>query len=94
MGMSTHIVGFRPADELWKKMKAAYEACEAADIDIPKDVKKFFGGEPPGDKPGMEVEIEELEAVSGYSDESRDGYEIDVRKLPKDIVIIRVYNSW
>jgi len=94
MGMSTHIVGFRPADERWKKMKAAYEACEMAGIAVPKDVEEFFGYEPPGDKPGMEVEIEDSEAVSEWSDESRSGYEIDVAKLPKDIAVIRVYNSW
>lgn len=94
MGMSTHIVGFRPADDRWKKMKAAYEACETAGIPIPKDVDDFFGGDAPGDKPGMEVAIEKSPAVARWGDEYRQGYEIDIKKLPADIAVIRVYNSW
>lgn len=91
MGMSMHITGFRPADDRWKRMKAVYEACEAAGVDVPEDVEEFFDYQSPGDKPGMEVEIEDSEAVSEWHDECGSGYEIDVAKLPKDIVIIRVY---
>lgn len=29
MGMSMHVVGYKPADEHWKKMKAAWDACAA-----------------------------------------------------------------
>lgn len=94
MGMSTHIVGFRQADDRWKRMKAAYEACEAAGVEIPDDVDDFFDGEPPGDKPGMEVDIKCSPAVSEYNDDSLSGFEIDIRELSKDIGIIRVYNSW
>ena len=94
MGMSTHIVGFRPADEKWKKMKTIYDSCEAAEIDIPKEVDVFFGGESPEGKPGMEVEIRDTPAVREWSDESCSGYEIEVSKLPKDVKIVRVYNSW
>ena len=94
MGMSTHVVGFRPPDKKWLKMKAAYEACEAADIAVPDDIEDFFDGEGPSDKPGMEVQIKRTEAVKEWSDDSRSGYEIDVTKLPKDVTVIRVYNSF
>ena len=94
MGMSTHIVGFRPANDRWKKMKAVYETCAAAGIAVPEDVQRFFDYEPPGNKPGISVDIKNCEAVSQWVDESKSGYEIDITKLPKDITIIRVYNAW
>lgn len=58
MSMSMHVVGFSPADEHWKKMKSAWDACVAAGIDPPAEVSNFFDGEDPGDAPGKEVEIE------------------------------------
>lgn len=94
MGMSTHVIGFRPPDARWKKMKAVYDACIAAETTPPKEVMEFFGHEDPDDS-GVEVEIEDTDAVSEYSDEySAHGYEIDIRKLPKDVHILRFYNSY
>lgn len=90
--MSTHAIGFKPADEKWKKMKAVWESCEQAGIDIPDDVYDYFDGEAPGDKPGMEVELGE--SCQEWSDDYRGGYEINVDKLPDGVKYIRVYNSW
>jgi len=91
MGMSTHIVGFRPPDEKWKAMKAIWDACRKADVSVPREVDDFFNGEVP-DPAGVEVPLKE--AVRDWGDESRDGFEVDVTKLPKDVTIIRFYNSW
>jgi hypothetical protein len=91
MSMSTHVVGFRPADEKWKTMKAIWDACEDAGVQIPKEVEKFFGYETPDDS-GMDVDLGN--ALTEWSDESREGYELDVTKIPKDLTIIRFYNSW
>lgn len=93
MAMTTHAVGFRPTDAEWNKMKAAWDACEEAGAPIPDVVSAFFDHEDPSDKPGQEVNIKE--AVSYWNDEfSNVGYEIDVRKLPPNVNIIRVYNSY
>ena len=91
MGMSTHVVGFRPADGKWLKMKSIWQSCEDAGVKIPEEVSKFFDHESPGDKPGMEVNIED--AVSEWSDLDSDGHEIDVSKLPEGVSFIRAYNS-
>lgn len=91
--MSTHVVGFKPPDDKWKKMKAAWDACEEAEIEVPEEVEEFFGGEPP-DEAGVTVEIDGHECCKEYSEEGSSGYEIDISKLPKDVRIIRVYNSW
>ena len=89
MSMSTHVLGFRPPDEKWLAMQAVWDACTAAGIEVPKSVDAFFGGMPP-DKSGVEVEI----LCHGYHDDGRDGFEIDIRELPKDVTVLRFFNSW
>lgn len=91
MSMSTHVVGFRPPDEKWRKMKAAYDACQLAGISIPDEVDEYFNGETP-DEAGVEVEIDSI--LEEWGDDSRQGYQIDITKLPKDVKILRFYNSW
>lgn len=93
MGMSTYVVGIKPPDEKWKKMKAAWDACASAGVPIPKKVDDFFGGEPP-DERGVVVEIEETQAVTKYHINTSSGFEVDISKLPADVKIIRFCNSW
>ena len=92
MSMSTYVVGFKPADDKWKKMKAVWDACKAAETDPPEDVEKFFDGQYPGDSPGMTVDI--CQAITEWGDEGSSGYEVDVTKLPKDVTVVRFFNSW
>lgn len=95
MGMSTTIVGFRPPDETWQKMKAIWMACEKAGITVdlmPEQVAKFFDHDSPRDKPGCEVSLGE--AVEDWQGPEAHGYQVDVTKLPKDVRFIRFYNSW
>jgi hypothetical protein len=92
MSMSTHIVGFRPADQKWKEMKAIWDACNSAGVDLPKAVYDFFDGEHPADKPGAEVDLKG--AVKEWSADERDGYELDLSKLPPDVKFIRFYNAY
>jgi hypothetical protein len=94
MSMSTHVIGFRPADEKWKKMKAVWDTCKQAGIEPPDEVDDFFGGSPPDDA-GVEVDLEDYECCSNWNDNiSREGFEINLDKLPKGIKIIRFYNSY
>ena len=93
MGMSTHVVGFKPPDAKWKAMKQAWDACQKAGVPVPDEVLAFFNHEPP-DAAGVEVDIQRLPCTSKYSDDSAQGFEIDVKKLPPDVTIIRFYNSY
>jgi len=96
MSMSTSVIGFIPPDEKFQKMLAAYQACIAAGTNPPKEVRDFFGDGDP-DPAGLEIDLvmkKYKDAVKPYHDEMEDGYEIDLRKLPADIKIIRVVNSW
>lgn len=92
MSMSMHVIGYQPADEQWKKMKAAWDACAAAGIDPPDEVIDFFDGENPGDSPGKEVDINN--GVTGWQAEGRDGYEVDITALPPGVRFVRFYCSW
>lgn len=103
MGMSTHVVGFKPPDEKWRKMKAAWDSCTAAGVDVPKEIGEFFNWSAP-DERGVIVKLEEWkdgkkvlhECLREWSEDThtREGYEIDVTKLPKDVTVLRFYNSW
>ena len=92
MSMNTHVVGFKPPDDKWKKMKAVYDACKLAGINPPGDVSDYFQGAP--DDRGVEVEIEKQPCTKEYSDDMRQGFEVDIKKLPPDVTIIRFYNSY
>lgn len=93
MSMSTYIYGCTPPDATWLKMKEVWDACKNAGVDIPDEVYNFFDGEIP-DPASIEVDLEKYGCAKEYSDEYRQGYEINVDKIPKHIKIIRVQNSW
>ena len=95
MGMSTIIVGIKLPGNRWKAMKKIYDACNAAEIPVPQEVEEFFEDKEP-DNAGVIVNIRNTEAVREYSDDNGDssGFEVDLCKLPKDITVLRFYNSW
>jgi len=100
MGMSTHVEGFKPADEKWRQMKALFDNCIALKISVPKEVMAFFeGDEPSADDPGVKVNQKSLVAAGAVREWFDDkhacaGFEIDVKKIPADVAVIRVFNSW
>ena len=88
--MSTHVTGFRPPDEHWQKLKAVWDACEAAKLPIPDEVADFFNWEPP-DPAGVEVVLPVREWHGG---EAGAGYELDLEAIPPGVKTIRFWNSW
>lgn len=42
MSMNTRIYGVIPPDAKWKKMKAVWDACDAANMEVPEEVLNFF----------------------------------------------------
>lgn len=95
MSMSTGVFGIRPPEGKWKEMKRIYDACKRLNEDVPKFVLEFFNYRDP-EPDGVCVELEELDngCVREWCDEYRQGLEIEVAKLPKDVTIIRFYNAW
>lgn len=93
MGMSTHVVGIRPPDDLWHKMKAVWDACSTIGVEIPDEVQDYFGGQAPDPK-GVVVSLRGTGCVQEYKAEMREGFEVDISKLPKNVKIVRFYNSY
>lgn len=91
MGMSTHVVGFRPVDDKFSQMKSVWDACKIAGISPPDEVKSFFGFSEP-DPNGFEVSLGS--ALCEWSNEYAEGFELNLDKLDPTIRIVRFYNSW
>jgi hypothetical protein len=97
MSMSTHVVGFKPADEKYAKMFAALEACRSAGVTPPPEVTEFFGGDPEeADPHGVTVSLEggKSAGITRWKGNAAEGFEIDLRILDPSIKILRFYNSW
>jgi len=103
MGISTYIKAIKPADDDWRKMKAIWDACEAAGINPPSEVSDYFCDGKPNDK-GVEISLdfnryEENDkrnhpAVSRTTDVGCEFWDVELAKLPPDVKIIRFVNSW
>lgn len=101
MSVSYSVVGIVPADAAYKKKLAAYRACEDAGVDPPEDLRKFFNDDEP-DPSGVVRELAAsyslkpmyAEGVTEYTADMENGFEVDLRKLPPEIKIIRFVNSY
>jgi hypothetical protein len=59
MSISMHVVGFRPPDEKFNKMKAIWDACKSANVEVPKEVGEFFNWENENvDANGVRVDLD------------------------------------
>jgi hypothetical protein len=93
MGMSTHVIGIKPADAKYKDMLAAWEGCKRANVPTPREVQEFFAWGEPEEK-GVSVDLEKAPGVTEWKDDMREGFEVDLTKLDPNIKLLRFYNSW
>jgi hypothetical protein len=93
MGMSSFVVAIKPPDEQWTKMRDAWFACKAANVPIPSEVERYFEGEEP-DPSGVKIDLSKHEAVTEWEGDADAGYDVDLRKLPEGVYIVRFVNSW
>lgn len=91
MSMSTNIVGVTPPDKKWKTMKEIWDKCEELEIELPNEVGEFFNYAEPDEK-GVIVDLEKY--LEEWNDEASQGYELKVKDIPKDVTVLRFYNSW
>lgn len=97
MSMSMHCLAVKPADEKYKKMAAAYRACEEAGISPPQDVVEFFNHEEPDDT-GTTVTLGGYDSkhpsCEKWRDDSTEGFQVDITRLPEGTRYVRFYCSW
>ena len=103
MSVSTYVVGLETGDikkyermkKKYEKMKAVWDACISAKVDVPDEVSDFFGeSEPDEQAPRARVVDLPKKAVMKFCAEAQDGFEVDLSKLPKTIKKIRFVNSY
>jgi len=97
MGMSMHITAIREEDEQYRKMAAAYEACQAAGVSLPKEVEDYFDDAPPSGGPAVALQTfgkDKHRAVSEYKGDMEEGFTVDLRCLPERTVKLRFYCVW
>jgi uncharacterized protein YeeX (DUF496 family) len=97
MGVSMHITGLRDLDGRFATMLEIKKICEKAKVSYPKEVLDYFGSElidysEEYIKENMlNADIKSI--VREYSDDYREGFEIAVADIPKEIKKIRFYVS-
>lgn len=84
MGMSADVEAFRPADDKWREMKAIWDACKKAGVQVPEAVTDFFNDEAP-DEAGVRISLygedEIVEKYDGGRERCEDGLQVDLDKL-------------
>lgn len=90
MGMSMQVEGLVPVDDKWRAMKALWDSCLKLKIAPPKEVVDYFDGEYPEEEEAIVVRID----YKTYSADMREGFEVTIGDLPKDVKKIRFYCSW
>ena len=90
---SMSIKGIRPPDIEYQQMKAVYDACKAAKVAVPDRVMDFFDWQEPNPN-GILTDLDLSDAVETWSDDGREGFEVELAKLPSNITHLRFYMSW
>lgn len=88
-----HIKGIRPPDEEYQQYKAVYDACRKAGVPVPDRVLDFFDYQEPSPN-GILTDLDLSDAVKSYEAVEREGFEVELAKLPKNITHLRFYLSW
>lgn len=104
MSSMLYIEGIKKPDGKWQQMKAVWEACTNANVDIPDEVDEYFNGDAP-DSAGVIVPLASEyqmshhgkrndDGVTLYHEDGRNGFEVDLSQLPPDIQKLRFYVSY
>lgn len=87
MSISLCVSGITPPDDEFYKMKAIWDSCNAAGIDVPEKVLEYFDWKDPDEK-GITRAIDYC--TTNYSERYSSGYDIELSKLDPNIRFIRV----
>ena len=82
----------KPVGEKYKKYAAVYQACKEANIEPPEDVVEFFNYEEPDGKI-LWLNEDNIEDGVLSGEECYEKF-INLKKLPKDVEVIRVRIEW
>ena len=94
MGMSMHVKGI-PDREYFDKMLDLKEHCEKMKVELPKEVREFFGAYADETRACIEAEVLYKDIPhQKFIGQSTDGFKVKVSEIPKEIETILFYCSW
>jgi hypothetical protein len=97
MSMSTYIQAFRDFDSKWNEMMKIKLLCDKNKISYPKEVSDYFGEEAEESQSYLEQELNKIDTkkwTKEWNEDSRQGFEIEVKDIPKEVKTIRFVNSY
>ena len=98
MGMSTGIQAFIPDTDVdYQKHKKILLACMEADVSLPKETAIYFGEDYPTNyllEQKLSVKLKQGVHYKDWSNETSEGFEVDLLELPKGVTKLRFSNSW
>lgn len=94
MGMSMHIIGI-PEREHFDKMVQLKLQCEELGVSLPDEVRNYFGSYHNESVSCLEYEtLFQNVPYRDWGDDHSQGFEMDVKDIPKNIKTLRFYCSW
>ena len=100
MGYDAYVTvrGIRSPDAEWQKMKAVWDSCKDAGVDVPDDVGKFFDHDPPHEEGicvGVKKEVghcdDERMTIGVRNGAQGSYYLIELASLPTNITHLKVW---
>jgi len=94
MGVDLGVKGIRDLDGKFAEMMKIKKLCEKSKISYPIEVQQYFGPSIGEDEELITEEMSDIDingCMKEWGNEYAQGYEIDVKKIPKDVKKIRVY---
>lgn len=99
MSMSTYIQAFTPdTDPTYQKHKKVLLACIDAGIEeLPKETATYFGSKYPEREQieeKLRVQLKEGVHYKDYREDMSQGFEIELKDIPKGVTKLRFVNSY
>ncbi len=100
MSATYYVTGLRDRSSAEHQKKVAVLlACKEAGVDLPKELEKYFKVDgrylkyvSPDD--AAAIDLRELEIAKPWNDDSSNGFEVDLDKIPEGVKTIRFSISW
>jgi len=98
MGVDTYIKGLRDLDGKFAEMLKFKKQCDKLKIKYPKEVLNYFENEEHGNLTNYQDEyiqehMQEVDLGDAVKELNECDYEIDVKKIPKEVKKIKVYRA-
>jgi hypothetical protein len=98
MGLSSYILAYRDMDGEFAKMAEVKAFCDEKGVTLPKEVEEYFGKYSLDPIEYCKEQMSEVILPNGVfkksQDDSREFFDVDISKLPKEVKIIRFVNSY